>query len=168
MFKDYIQLCWLNGYPEDLPTDRKFLYINLAVYFLLGLFSQGNISDPIEAFMQIFIEVFITLVFMGALLLKDGSSYNFERFLTAILVCENFVYTLGLPILFWFIFAKGSDYASYPIYIGSILMLWSIVIIAYLIKGLFGFDWKTGSSLSVLYFVLTYFGSFALLMMTGL
>ena len=168
MFKDYIQLCWLNGYPEDLPTDRKFLYINLAVYFLLGLFIQGNISDPIEAFMQIFIEVFITLSFMAALLFRDGSTYNFERFLTAILVCENFVYTIGLPILFWFILAKGGDYASYPIYLGAILMLWSIVIISYLIKGLFGFDWRTSSSLSVLYFVLTYFGSFGILMLTGL
>ena len=106
MFKEYIQLCWLSGYPEDLPTDRKFLYINLVIYFLLGLFIQGNISDPIEAFMQIFIEVFITLTFMATLLFRDGSGYNFERFLTAILICENFVYSIGLPILFWYIFIK--------------------------------------------------------------
>ncbi|NYT47384.1 MAG: hypothetical protein H0A75_07250 [Candidatus Methanofishera endochildressiae] len=118
--------------------------------------------------MQIFIEVFITLSFIAALLFRDGSSYNFERFLTAILVCENFVYVIGLPILFWFIFAKGSEYASYPIYLGALLMIWSIVIIAYLIKGLFGFDWRNSASLSVLYFVLTYFGSFGLLMLTGL
>ncbi|NOR81821.1 MAG: hypothetical protein GQ529_13480, partial [Methyloprofundus sp.] len=81
------------------------------------------------------------------------------------LVCENFVYILGLPILFWYIFAKGGDFANYPIYIGMILMVWSIVIIAYLLKGLFGFDWKTSGSLSVLYFILTYFGSFGLLLM---
>jgi hypothetical protein len=42
MFKDYLQLCWLSGYPDDLPTDRRFLYINLAVYFLLGQ-SNGEI-----------------------------------------------------------------------------------------------------------------------------
>ncbi|TXL09350.1 hypothetical protein BMR09_00950 [Methylococcaceae bacterium CS3] len=168
MLKDYLQLCWFSGFPEDLPTDRKFLFINLGVYLLLGLFIQGNISDPIEAFMQIFIEVFITLIFMGALLLRDGSTYNFERFLTAILVCESFVYVLGLPILFWYIFAKGGEFASYPIYIGMALMVWSIAIIAYLIKGLFGFDSRTGGSLSVLYFVLTYFGSFGILVLTGL
>ena len=102
--------------------------VNLAVYFLLGLFIQGNISDPIEAFMQIFIEVFITLSFIAALLFRDGSSYNFERFLTAILVCENFVYVIGLPILFWFIFAKGSEYASYPIYLGALLRFYNFTI----------------------------------------
>jgi len=165
MLKDYLQLCWLSGYPEDLPTDRKFLWINLGVYLLLGLFIQSNISDPVEAFIQILIEVVITLLFMAALLLRDGSSYNFERFLTAILVCENFVYILGLPILFWYIFAKGSDFANYPIYIGMILIVWSIVIITYLLKGLFDFDWKISGSLSVLYFILTYFGSFGLLLM---
>ncbi|NOQ14372.1 MAG: hypothetical protein GQ583_07855 [Methyloprofundus sp.] len=165
MLKDYLQLCWLNGYPEDLPTDRKFLWTNLGVYLLLGLFIQANISDPVEAFIQILIEVVITLLFMAALLVKDGSSYNFERFLTAILVCENFVYMLGLPILFWYIFAKGSEFANYPIYMGMVLIVWSIVVIAYLLKGLFNFDWKMSGSLSVFYFILTYFGSFGLLLM---
>jgi biotin transporter BioY len=79
------------------------------------LLSESAQNYSLEAFMQIFIEVFITLSFIAALLFRDGSSYNFERFLTAILVCENFVYVIGLPILFWFIFAKGSEYASYPI-----------------------------------------------------
>ena len=165
MLNDYLQLCWLKGYPEDLPIDRKFLWTNLVVYLLLGLFIQSNISDPVEAFIQIIIEVVITLLFMSALIFRDGSTYNFERFLTAILVCENFVYVLGLPILFWYIFAKGSDIANYPIYIGMVLIIWSIVIIAYLLKGLFGFDWKISSTLSVLYFILTYFGSFGLLLM---
>lgn len=165
MLKDYLQLCWLSGYPEDLPTNRKFLLINLAIYLLMGLFIQANISDPIEAFLQILIEIVITVLFMAALLLKDGSTYNFERFLTAILVCENFVYMLALPLAFWFIFAKGTSAGYYPVYIGTILVLWSVVIIAYLLQGLFGFDWKMSASLSVLYFILTYFGSFGLLLM---
>ncbi len=165
MLKDYLQICWLSGYPEDLPTDRKFLLINLVVYLLLGLFIQGNISDPVEAFVQILIEIVITVLFMAALLLKDGSSYNFGRFLTAILVCENFIYILSLPLAFWFIFAKGGDYAAYPVYIGIILILWSIVIIAYLLRGLFDFEWSISAALSVLYFIFTYFGSFGLLLM---
>lgn len=168
MLKDYLQLCWLSGYPEDLPSDRKFLFSNLGAYLLLGLFIQANISDPIEAFVQIFIEVIITIIFMVGLLLNDRSTYNFERFLTAILVCENFVYTLGLPILFWYILAKGSDYANYPIYFGIALIVWSVAIIAHLLKGLFNLNWKVSASLSMLYFVLTYFGSFGILLLTGL
>lgn len=165
MLKEYLQLCWLKGYPEDLPTNRKFLWNNLIIYLLLGLFIQANISDPAEAFIQIFIEVFITLIFMGVLLIKDGSTYNFERFLTAILVCENFVYVLALPLAFWFIFAKGGEYDHYPVYLGAVLIIWSVVIITYLLKGLFDFNWNTSATLSVVYFILTYFGSFALLLM---
>lgn len=165
MFKEYIQLCWLSGYPDDLPTDRKFLWINLSIYMGMGLFIQANISDPVEAFIQILIEIVITLLFIGAMLLKDGSTYNFERFLTAILVCENFVYTLALPLAFWFIFAKGSEFALYPVYFGSALIIWSVVIIAYLLQGLFDLEWKISTTLSILYFILTYFGSFGLLLM---
>lgn len=165
MLKDYVQLCWFKGYPEDLQTDRKFLWINLAVYMLLGLFIQANITDPVEAFIQIFVEILITLIFLGALILKDGSTYHFERFITAILVCENFVYILALPLAFWFIFAKGTAASVYPIYVGVLLILWSIAIIAYLFKGLFNFDKQISIILSVAYFLFTYFGSFVLLLM---
>lgn len=165
MFNEYIQLCWLSGYPDDLPIDRKFMWINLAIYLVLGIFIQANISDPVEAFIQILIEVVITLVFIAVLLFKDGSAYNFERFLTAILVCENFVYALALPLAFWFIFAKGTNYAGYPVYLGAALIIWSVIIIAYILRGLFGYNWKISGSVSVLYFILTYFGSFGLLMM---
>jgi len=165
MLKDYIQLCWFKGYPEDLPTDRRFLWVNLGIYMLLGLFIQANITDPVEAFIQIFVEIFITVIFLGALILKDGSTYHFERFVTAVLVCENFVYILALPLAFWFIFVKGSASAAYPIYIGVALIGWSIAIITYLFKGLFSFDWQISAVLSVAYFLCTYFGSFVLLLM---
>jgi hypothetical protein len=165
MLKEYMQLCWLKGYPDDLPTDRKFLWTNLGLYFLLGLFIQTNISGPIEAFMQIIVEIVVTILFMAALLYKDGSTYNFERFLTAILVCENFVYIFALPLAFWFIFAKGSDTAFYPVYVGVALMLWSIAIISHLLMGLFGYRWRMSTALSVLYFLLTYFGSYVLLLL---
>lgn len=164
MLKDYLQLCWFNGYPEELPADRKFLWLNLGFYLLLGLFIQANVSDPVEAFIQIFIEIIITLIFISVILIKDEGWYNFERFLTAILVCENFIYILALPLAFWYIFAKGTDFAIYPIYMGGALIVWSMAIIAYLLKELFNYTWKASISVSVLYFFLTYFGSFALLL----
>jgi len=132
---------------------------------VVGLFIQANINDPVEAFIQIIIEFLVTLVFIWGMLLKDGGLYNFERFLTAILVCENFIYTLALPLAFWYIFAKGTDMMIYPIYIGVALILWSIVIIANLLSGMFNFDWKIGGIWSVGYFFITYLGSFMLLLM---
>jgi hypothetical protein len=165
MLKVYMQIFWFKGHPEDLPTDRKFLWINLGIYMLLGLFIQANIMGLGEAFIQIVVEICITLIFLGALILKDGSTYHFERFITAILVCENFVYILALPLAFWFIFEKGTATSIYPIYIGVLLIIWSIAIISYLFKGLFNFDKQISNILSVAYFVLTYFGSFILLLM---
>jgi hypothetical protein len=151
---------------EPLPSGWLTIFSSsLVIYMLLGLFIQANITDPIEAFIQIFVEIFITLIFLGALVLKDGSTYHFERFITAILVCENFVYILALPLAFWFIFAKGTAASVYPIYIGVLLILWSIAIIAYLFKGLFNFDKQISIILSVTYFLFTYFGSFVLLQM---
>lgn len=168
MLKDYLQICWLNGYPEDLPTNKKFLVANLGIYLLLGLFIQANIIDPIEAFIQILIEVIITVLFMAGLLLKEGSFYHFERLLTATLVCENVIYFFALPLAFWFIFSKDSVTSHYPIYAGAVLVVWSVIIIAYLIKGLFDYSWGIGLVLSIIYFTLSYLGSFGILFLTGL
>ena len=141
----------------------------ISLYLLFGLFIQANISDPIEAFLQVFLEILITLVFMAVIVLKrDEGFYNFERFLTAILVCENFIYVLGLPLAFWFIFAKGSAVETYPIYIAGFLVFWSLAIIAYLLKELFEFSWQISTSLSILYFLLTYLGSLGLLLAIGI
>jgi len=169
MLKDYIQLCWFSGDPHDLPIDRKFLWINVGLYLLFGLFIQANISDPIEAFFQVILEIVITLIFMAIIVYKkEEGFYNFERFLTAILVCENFIYVLGIPLAFWFIFAKGSATEIFPIYIVAILIFWSLAIIAYLLKELYEFNWQVSISLSLLYFLLTYLGSMVLLLAVGL
>jgi len=169
MLRDYLELCWFKGYPDELPVERRFLWINISIYLVFGLFIQANISDPIEAFMQVFLEVLITLMFLAVIVIKKGDGfYNFERFLTAILVCENFIYLMSLPLAFWFIFAKGSHAEVYPIYIAAFLVCWSLAIISYLLKELFEFNWQISISLSVLYFLLTYLGSLGLLLMLGL
>lgn len=165
MFKKYLSICWFGGDPAELPVSKSFLWKILTFYLIAGLFIQSNITDPVEAFIQVFIELFITLLFIGALLIKRKNFTQFERITTAILFSESFVYVLALPMAIWYIVVKETEYAMYPAIAGSVLIIWSCAIISYLLKGILNYALSLSIVLSIAYFMITYLGSLGLISM---
>lgn len=165
MLKKYLSICWFGGDPAELPVSRSFLWKILVFYLIAGLFIQANITDPVEAFIQVFIELFITFLFIGALLIKKKNFAQFERIATAILFSESFVYVLALPMAIWYIIVKETEYSMYPAIAGGVLILWSLAIISYLLKGILNYALSLSIVLSITYFVTTYLGSLGLISM---
>ena len=165
MIKLYLPLCWFGGIPTELPTTKAFFWKCLVFYLIAGFFIQANITDPVEAFIQVIIELFITLIFISVLLIKHKSFEQFERVTTAILFCESFVYVLALPVAIWFIVVKETDYALYPAIAGAIIIFWSCAIISYLLKGILRYNMSLSILISITYFITTYMGSLGLLSM---
>jgi len=165
MLKQYLPLCWFGDIPENLTTSKPFLLKNLIFYLCAGLFIQINIIDPVAAFIQIIIELFITVFFITVLLQIKKSLTQFKLVFTAFIICENFFYLCALPIAIWFIAVRASEYYMYPIYAGIVSIVWFCAIISYLLQKLLDCRVTLSILLSVLYFILTYLVSFALLLM---
>lgn len=158
-------MCWLGNIPVNLKTSKSFLLKNIIFYLCAGLFIQANIADLGEAFLQIFIELFIMVLFVTALFKLNSSLVQFEQIFTALVVCENVFYLFALPIAIWYIAIRTSEYSLLPIYAGIVLIVWFCAMVSHLLHQLFDFRIMVSISLSVFYFVVTYFGSFALLFM---
>lgn len=165
MLKQYLPLCWFGDIPENLTTSKPFLWKNLIFYGCAGLFIQANITDPVEAFLQILVELFITVIFITALLKIKNSLTQFKPVFTAFIICENFFYLCALPIAIWYIAIRTSEYSMYPIYAGMVLIVWFCAMISYLLQKLLDCRVTLSILLSILYFILTYLVSFALLLM---
>lgn len=165
MIKQYIPLCWFGDIPDDLSTSKSFIWRNLVLYICAGLFIQGNIVDPVEAFLQILLELLIMVVFVFILLKINKSLAKFEVVFTAFLICENFFYLGALPIALWYIAVRTSEYSMLPIYVGIILIIWFCAVISNLLQQLFNYRTMPSILLSVFYFIGTYLVSFALLLM---
>jgi hypothetical protein len=165
MLKQYLPICWFGQIPENLKTSKSFLWRNLVLYICAGLFIQANITDPVQAFLQIIIELIITVVFVFILLKITKSSEKFSVVFTAFIICENFFYMCALPIAIWYMAVRTSEYSMIPVYAGIVLVIWFCAMISHLLQKLFDFRITLSILLSIFYFIVTYLVSFALLLM---
>jgi len=163
MLKKYLPICWFASFPENLKTSNAFIWKNIIFYLFAGLFIQVNITDPVVALLQVFLELLITLIFVALLLVIKGSLTQFKIVFTTFILCENLSYLAALPIVIWFIAVRASDYFMYPIYAGILLIVWFCAIISYLLQYYFQYRLTLSILISILYFLSTYLVSYALL-----
>ena len=159
LLKQYVALCWFKNNPLELPRSVSFFQKNLYFYVLVELFIQVNVTDPLEAFLEVGIETSLTLLFVAFLLLLKKAMAGFISAASSFLICENVVASFGLPIVVWL--TSTDDLLSY--YILFALIVWDIAMISYLIKRILVINSVYAFLLSLAYFVITYLGAFSLM-----
>ena len=157
LLKHYVPLCWFKNNPLELPRSASFFQNNLYFYVLIELFIQVNVTDPLEAFIEVALETSLTLLFVACLLFVKKALAGFIPAATSFLVCENIVASLGLPVVIWL--TTTDDLLSY--YFLAFLILWDIAMITYLIKRILTANIVTAFLLSLAYFIATYIGAFS-------
>ena len=155
--KHYVPLCWFKNNPLELPRSVGFFQKNLYFYVLVELFIQVNVTDPLEAFIEVALETSLTLLFVAALLFVKKALPGFIPAATSFLVCENIVAAFGLPVVVWL--TTTDDLLSY--YILAALIIWDIAMITYLIKRILVTHVLAAFLLSLGYFLATYVGAFS-------
>ncbi|MGR9114888.1 MAG: hypothetical protein ACU85E_03925 [Gammaproteobacteria bacterium] len=156
-FKHYVPLCWFKNNPLELPRSVGFFQKNLYFYVLVELFIQINVTDPLEAFIEVALETSLTLLFVSILLFTKKALAGYIPAATSFLVCENIVAAFGLPVVVWL--TTTDDLLSY--YILAALILWDIAMITYLIKRILATNVVNALFLSLAYFLATYVGAFS-------
>ena len=155
--KHYLPLCWFRNNPLELPRSVGFFQKNLYFYVLLELFIQVNVTDPLEAFIEVALETSLTLLFVAALLFIKKALAGYIPAATSFLICENIVAAFGLPVVVWL--TTTDDLLSY--YMLAALILWDIAMITYLIKRILSTNILAAFLLSLAYFLATYIGAFS-------
>jgi hypothetical protein len=155
-FKLYLPLCWLQANPLDLPNSDSFLKQNLIFYFIVELFIQANMIDPMEAFFEVIIETSFTLAFVAIILLFTKSIHLYTQIITAVLFCENVVAFFGVPTVIWL--TVSESVLSY--YLAAALILWDFILITYIIKHVISINIPASITISLFYFGMTYFGAY--------
>ncbi|MDD1606800.1 MAG: hypothetical protein LUP96_08945 [Methylococcaceae bacterium] len=157
--KQYLQLCWFDANPLDLPKSADFLKLNILFYEVVQYFLQANMTDdPLESFYEVILELLFTLSFIGVMLLFDKKLYAYIQVTTAILFCTNVLSILFIPIIVWL--TVSDEPLSY--YMMCILVLWFYALITHVIKATLAINLFASSSLSLLYFTVVYLSAFAL------
>lgn len=158
IFKLYLPLCWLKINPLDLPSSESFFKQNLWFYFIVELFIQANMIEPSEALIEVVIETFLTLSFVGLILFLNKSSHLYIQIATAVLFCENVVAFFGVPVVIWL--TVSESILSY--YLFGLLTLWDFVLITYILKSILSINLAASLTIALFYFVMTYVGAYGI------
>ncbi len=158
ILKQYLPLCWFKNNPLQLPSSVTFFQKNLFVYFIIEFFTQANMIPPLEAFFEVSAETLLTLLFILIVLSLNKTMHNYMQVASAILVGENIVAILGVPVIVWLTITH--DWLSYVFLFG--LILWDFALVTYIMKKVLSIDLVAGLVVSFFYFATTYGAAYLL------
>jgi len=120
---------------------------------------QANMTDdPVESFYEVGIQTMLTLIFIAIMLLLNKTLYAYVQVATAVVICSNIAAISSVPALVWLTITE--DTLSY--YIVGLMIAWDFALMAYIIKQVLAVNFAASLVLALLYFIVTYFGAFAL------
>ena len=150
IIKQYLPLCWLKNNPLELTRSVNFFKQNLTIYFIVEYFMQANMTDdPFESFVE---------VTTNEIEYKCKNLNTFIQVTSSILVCSNVIAVFVIPVLIWL--TVNEDVLSY--YCLTLLFIWEFTVIAYILRKALTVNSVASLALSLVYFIFTYLGAFAL------
>ena len=159
LLSEYLAICWLGSDPMELPRSTSLFKKSLFIYFIVYYLLQANMTDdPFEALYEVSFQVALTLIFIAVILSLNKTLYVYVQVTTAILFSANFISLFLVPVMVWL--TVSEDPWSY--YIFSLLIAWYYSIITYIFKHALIINIPASLVLSLLYFIATYLGAFAL------
>ncbi len=159
LLTQYLPLCWFKQDPLKLTRSMSFFKTNLLIYFIVEYITQANMTDdPFESFVEVSIQILLTLFFIGFVLHLNKTLYAYIQVTSSILVCANIISIFVIPVLVWL--TVDENILSY--YSLSLLFVWEFTVISYILRKALTINSTAGLALSVVYFSITYLGAFAL------
>lgn len=156
ILSQYLNLCRFKGNLVDKPRSIKFFQISLIINIVAGYFIEANITDFLDAFIQVALQTILVFVLVFILLFYIKSLNLFIQVVTAFLVCENVLYIIGVPLMVWV--TMTDEIVVY--FILAAVLFWGMLINAYIVRQLLFFSKGMCLFLSISYYLLVYIGAF--------
>jgi hypothetical protein len=163
----YLALCWFKNDPTLLTPDREFTKKVILFYLISGSIVEGLIAEY-EGVMEVGLRFIMATASISTLLFVTKQFHYFKQLLTAIFVCEDLIVPLaGITDggLYHYMIVNHIRYGEMSsIFVTELVtgllaflyVVWYLLIVAYILRKFFRYDFWTSFVLAFSYFVLTY------------
>ncbi|CDI01505.1 conserved membrane hypothetical protein [Candidatus Competibacter denitrificans Run_A_D11] len=137
LFDLFFDICLLRKAPQDVPASMALLKMCLLAYALSGLLVL-MINDPLPvALLEILLDMVLLsgLLYLGLMLHRHPR--RFEQALSALTGSGTLIGLLALPLMSWMTHQAQGDDVVLPSFLLLALMIWSIVIMAHILRHAF-------------------------------
>ena len=145
-------ICWLRQGPQDMPSATILMVILVAIYALVGVFLGIAKVSLGQATLESLLSILIMIVFVQLALRVRGHAARFNQTLSAMAGCDALLSSMLVPLL---VLLKAGILP--PILFANLwllLLIWSIVITAHILRHALAISFVTGILLSLAYLVM--------------
>lgn len=140
--------------PQDIPASEVVLVISIAFSLLAGLLRYAVVGYEYYSLLRVFLEPLISGILIYLLLAFFKLPGRFSQCFAAVCGSGAIIYLFALPVLPSF-FATESSLHQLSVYIIIAIDLWSVAVLAYILKHTVNAGFATGISLAVALVLLT-------------
>jgi len=157
LFRAFTRIATLKMGPEDLPASPFLLGLVTILYLVPGAASLAlYATDAGEALLQLVVDLGLTVVFFGAVLVIYGRRTRLLQTMTALLGTGALLSLAALPFTAWMRLLEmtGRSGVAAPAIGIYFVVLWSITVTGHIVHRALGIPFIGGLIIGVVYFLL--------------
>ncbi len=134
LFNLFLDICLLRKGPQDMPASVALVKMCLLAYGLSGLLVLLISTPAPVALLQILLDMVLLsgLLYLGLILRRRPK--RFEQTLSALTGTGSLMGLLALPLMFWIVNQESGGDTTLPSLLMLVLMVWSIAIMAHILR----------------------------------
>lgn len=152
--KPFLALCFFK-HKEPEITSNIPLSSGILFYSAIALTIQGYVGGIAGGIIVTFLEIILTLMFVGAVVIHRKIIEDYVPLCCAIFICTAFLGSLGIPFTLMIHMVKGK-LAMFFIYSLVALVLWNIWVTKQIFQKVVMLRSVKGLALAAFYFVIAY------------
>jgi len=153
----FLGLCLLKKGPKDLPESKALLQMAGFIYFISGTILISTDAPLVDALAQAFIEALLVALFVYGLTQFFSVPHRFTQAITAIYGSGAIITALSLPSAFLLqLQATNAEAARFSGLILLLIVCWSFVVMAHIIRETIQKNLATSLLLTFCYLYLSY------------
>lgn len=145
----FFKIATFKSAPQDLPATDAVLYSGVFLAIGVSLLRYLMVGGEVYPFARVVLEVAVPGVALYVLLLLFRLSNRFVQTFAAMCGSGAIIYALALPILPAFYSAAGAPAYGPSVYLIIALDIWSISVVAHILKHAINVVFPTGISIAI-------------------
>lgn len=141
--------------PQDLPASEIVLVVSVGFSLFVGLLKFAVVGSEYYSFFRVLLELIVPAALIYLLLLFFKVPNRFNQTFSSICGSGSIIYLIALPVLPSLVAAPDVQQSDLSVYLIIALNLWSLAVLAYILKHSVNVGLGTGISLAVVLVLFT-------------
>jgi len=155
LLKQYFDIAFLMGKPQDLPSGNTQLYVAILLNFLTYVLAMVSLIGLGSAAMHAALDIMLTSMLFYLALLLTSQLPRFQQALGAICGAGAVLNFAGIPMLQLTQTPAGQEPSALAVLSYFVLLVWSLSLVGHVLRHTFGLRMPTSIVIAVLYYLFT-------------